>query len=53
MIKNLKRYKKQLEKEGKTEEAAQYIFNIDIFNIDIFNKVFNKDFNKDFNITKI
>ena len=46
MIKNLKRYKKQLEKEGKTEEAAQYIFNIDIFN-----KVFNKDFNKDFNIT--
>ena len=31
MIKNLKRYKKQLEKEGKTEEAAQYIFNIDTF----------------------
>lgn len=46
MIKNLKRYKKQLEKEGKFEEAAAYHFYPTTYNLPSDYSLYVEEFKK-------
>jgi tubulin polyglutamylase TTLL9 len=46
MIKNLKRYKKLLEKEGKTEEAANFSFFPQTFNLPQDYSIFLEEFKR-------